>query len=131
MKLVPIVAIASLMAATAGPLAAQQAGADYDPQAQATLEGVTETVLWSMTEGKLWLKPSAGSEVWEIALPNSRTLLDRGISAEVLARGAPVKVRVYKAKDTACKPYCKAQAVEITLDRQGKTVALFGANPAG
>jgi hypothetical protein len=124
MRFIPIVTVAAVMAAAAGPLAAQQT---YDQNAPVTLEGVTETVVWSMSEGKLLLKPNTGSETWEIAIPNSKTLLEKGLSAEVLARGAPVKVRAYKSTDPACKPNCKAQAVELTLSNQGKTYALLGA----
>ena len=131
MRLFPIVATAAVMAATAGPLAAQQATADYDQNAPINLEGVTETVAWSMTQGRLWMKPNGSSQVWEIALPDTKTLLDKGLSAEVLTRDVPVKVRAYKAKDTACKPNCKAQAVELTLSKQGKTYALMGSGSAG
>ena len=42
-----------------------------------------------------------------------------------------MKVRAYKAKDTACNPNCKAQAVELTLSKQGKTYALMGSGSAG
>jgi hypothetical protein len=131
MRLLTIITTAAAMAVSAGTVFAQQAGPDYDQNAPITLQGTTETVVWSMAEGKLVLKPNNGSELWEIALPNSKTLLDKGISAEVLSRGAPVKVRAFKARDAACKPNCKAQAIELTLDRQGKTYALMGAGAAG
>ena len=131
MRLLSIVTIAAAMAAVAGPLAAQQAAADYDQNALVTLEGTADTVHWSMTQGRLFLAPRAGSQIWEIAIPDTRTLLDKGLSAEVLTRGAPVTVRAFKAKDAACNPTCKAQAVELTLKNQGKTYALQGSDSAG
>jgi hypothetical protein len=131
MRLALIVTMAAAMVAAAGPLAAQQAAAEYDQNAPVTLEGTADTVIWSMSQGRLMLKPSSGSQLWEIALPNTQTLLDKGISAEVLTRDVPVKVRAIKAKDAACNPNCKAKAVELTLPRQGKTYALMGAGAAG
>jgi hypothetical protein len=131
MRLLSIVTFTAALAALAGPLAAQQANPEYDQNAPVTLEGTTETVYWSMTQGKLILKPNAGSQSWEIALPDTKTLLDKGLSANVLAKDAPVKVRVLKAKDDACNPRCKAQAVELTLGREGKTYALQGSASAG
>lgn len=131
MRLLPIVTLAAAAAVVTGALAAEPAAAQYDLNAAVTLEGTTETVVWSMSQGKLLLKPNTGSETWEIAIPDTQTLLNKGLSAEVLARGAPVKVRAYKAKDAACNPNCKAQAVELTLDKQGKTYALQGAAAAG
>jgi hypothetical protein len=131
MRLLTLLPIAAGMAALAGPLFAQQAAPQYDQTAPITLEGTADTVSWSMTEGKLMLKPNSGSELWEIALPNIRTLLDKGISAEVLARGVPVKVRAFKAADGACAPNCKAMAVELTLGAQGKTYALLESQPTG
>ena len=131
MRLVLIVTIAAAMAASAAPLAAEPAAPQYDQNAPITLEGTADTVVWSMAHGRLMLKPKTGSQMWEIELPDTQTLLNKGISAEVLARDVPVKVRAYKAKDTACNPNCKAEAVELTLEKQGKTYALLGANPAG
>ena len=119
------------MAATAGPLAAQQAAPAYDQNAPITLEGTADTVVWSMSHGRLLLKPKTGSQMWEVELPDIQTLLNKGISAEVLTRDVPVKVRAYKAKDTACNPNCKAEAVELTFPRQGKTYALLGPASAG
>jgi hypothetical protein len=126
-----IVAIAAVMAAGAGPLAAQQIDSDYDKNAPVTIEGTTDLVYWSMSQSRLILKPNSGSQLWEIAIPDIRTLLSKGLSAEVLSRGAPVKVRAYRAKDAACNPNCKAEAVELTLSRQGKTVALLGSGSPG
>jgi hypothetical protein len=131
MRLALIVTLAAAMAAGAGPLAAQQAAPEYDQNAPVTLEGTADIVVWSMSQGKLVLKPSSGSQTWEIALPDTQTLLDKGISAEVLTRDVPVKVRALKAKDSACNPNCRAQAVELTLPRQGKTYALLGAGSPG
>jgi hypothetical protein len=126
-----IVTMVAALAAGASPLAAQQAAAEYDQNAPVTLEGTTDLVVWSMSQGRLVLKPNTGSQTWEIALPDTSTLLAKGLSAEVLTRDAPVKVRAFKAKDSACNPNCKAQAVELTLSRQGKTYALLGSAPAG
>lgn len=132
MRLSPIATLAAILSlAAAAPLAAQQVGADYDPNAPITLEGTADTVLWSMSQSKLFLKPNNSSQMWEIAIPASKTLLAEGLSAEVLSRGAPVKVRAFKAKDGKCDPNCKAQAVELTLDRQGKTYAFAGSGSAG
>jgi hypothetical protein len=69
--------------------------------------------------------------MWQIALPDIATLLQKGVSANVLARGTPVKVRVYKAKDGACNPDCKAQAIDLTVDGGGRTYALLNAAPTG
>jgi hypothetical protein len=131
MRLLLIATLAAAMAAGAVPLAAQTAAPEYDQNAPITLEGTADTVVWSMSQGRLMLKPNSGSQIWEIALPDTSTLLAKGISAEVLTRDAPVKVRAYKAKDAACKPNCKAQAVELTLSKQGKTYALLGSGSPG
>jgi hypothetical protein len=119
------------MTAAAGPLAAQQVGPQYDKNAPVTIEGVADTVEWSMSEGRLVLKPNSGSQLWDIALPDIPTLLSKGVSAEVLTHDVPVKVRAFKAKDAACNPNCKAQAVELTLPRQGKTYALVSSGSPG
>jgi hypothetical protein len=131
MRFFPIVAIATAMAAAAGPLAAQQAAVEYDRNAPVTLEGTADIVAWSQTEGKLTLQPNTGSQMWDIALPNTKTLLDMGLSAEVLRRGVPVKVRAFKAKDAACDPNCKAQAADLTLEDQHKTYAILGSAAPG
>lgn len=130
MRLLPTITLAAALVAVAGPLSAQQADA-YDAAAQITLEGDAETVVWSMSEGRLILKPNGEDHTWEVALPRSSELIAKGITAEVLSRGAPVKVRALKAKDGACDPNCKAKAVELTLPRQGKTFAFQGAGNAG
>jgi hypothetical protein len=119
------------MTAAAGPLGAQQVGPQYDKNAPVTIEGVADTVEWSMSEGRLVLKPNSGSQLWDIALPDIPTLLSKGVSAEVLTHDVPVKVRAFKAKDAACNPNCKAQAAELTLPKQGKTYALLGSGSPG
>jgi hypothetical protein len=131
MKPFAMITLAAAMAAAAGPLAAQQSAPEYDQNAPITLEGTTDTVYWSMERGRLMLQPNNSSQLWEIALPNTTELLKMGLSAEVLSRGKPVKVRAYKAKDAACNPNCKAQGVELTVGAQGKTYALVGAGSAG
>ena len=131
MRPLHIITIAAVIALAASPLAAQQIGPEYDKNAPVTLEGTTDLVYWSMSQSRLILKPNSGSQLWEIALPDTGALLSKGLSAEVLSRGAPVKVRAYRAKDTACNPNCKAEAVDLTLSRQGKTYALLGGGSPG
>jgi len=120
-----VLPLAMALAAAASPLAAQPVAPEYDANAPVTIEGVADTVVWSMAQGKLRVKPNAGSQLWEIALPDTRTLLNKGVSAEVLARDTPVKVRALKSKDPACNPYCQAQAAELTVN--GRTYALANA----
>jgi hypothetical protein len=122
---------AAALAATAAPLAAQQAGPDYDQTAPITLEGTADTIEWSNAGGKLMLQPTAGAPMWEIALPDTATLMAKGVSANLLTRGVTVKVRAYKAKDAACNPNCKAQGIDLTVGGAGKTFALLGAGAAG
>ncbi len=129
MRLISTLAIAAALAA-AQPLAAQEAATAYDPAQVVTLEGMTETVIWSMTEGTLELRPADGGPLWDIALPNTRTLLDNGLSADVFARGAAVKVRAYRSTDKACNPKCRARAIEIILSRDGAAHALLSPAPA-
>jgi hypothetical protein len=119
------------MAATTAPLAAQQAGADYDQTASVTVEGTADTIEWSGTQGRLMLKPNTGSEMWDIALPDTTTMMSKGLSANILTRGVTVKVRVFKAKDAACTPNCKAQAIDLTVNNTGPTYVLLNAPPAG
>lgn len=131
MRLAKIVSVAAVMAALAGPLAAQQVRPDYDQNATVTLEGTVDTIVWSMAQSHLMLKPANGGQLWDVELPNSTGLIANGITAEVLHSGVPVKVKAYKAKDAACSPNCKAQAVELTLGAPGKTYALSATRPAG
>jgi hypothetical protein len=135
MRILPLITLsAAAMAVAAGPLAAQQAtqaaAPQYDRTAAVTLEGTADTVHWSMEQGRLFLQPASGSQLWEIALPDTQTMLAKGLSAELLSRGAPLTVRAYKARD-ACTTTCKAEAIEITVKTQGKTYALQGAASAG
>jgi hypothetical protein len=119
-----IVPILAAMVAVAAPLAAQQAAqpatqptaAAYDQTAPITLEGTADTIEWADFGGKLVLAPTTGTQMWDIALPDTGTMVKKGISANLLTRGVPVKVDAYKAKDTTCDPHCKAQGVRLTIN---------------
>jgi hypothetical protein len=125
MRSLLIIPIVAVIAAVAVPLAAQQAGADYDQTAVVTLEGTADTIEWSEAGGKLVLQPTTGGQMWDIILPNTATLLKKGVSASQMIRGTPVKVRAYRAKDAACTPNCKAQGIDLVLNGGGQTFDLL------
>ena len=124
MRSLLVVTILAATAAIAVPLAAQQAAQPaaqpaataYDQTMPVTLEGTADTVEWANFGGKLMLAPTTGTQMWEIAMPDTGTLIKKGISASNLTRGTEVKVDAYKAKDTACNPNCKAQGVHLTIN---------------
>ena len=118
MRPVLVFTILAATAAVAVPLAAQQAAPDYDQSAVVTLEGTADTIRWSDTGGHLMLAPATGTQMWDIALPNTNTMTKKNLGANLLTRGASVKVDAYKAKDPACNPNCKAQGVHLTIDGQ-------------
>jgi hypothetical protein len=91
--------------------------AEFDGNAPLMLQGKVTKVEWinPHTWVHMEVVTDGQSQEWMIEAGTPNTLLRAGLTRDTLKPGEEIIVRGYRAKDTRCRPACKANGRDVTF----------------
>ena len=110
--------VVGALGAIATPVYAHHAfQAEFDGNAPLMLQGKVTKVEWinPHTWVHMEVVTDGQSQEWMIEAGTPNTLLRAGLTRDTLKPGEEIIVRGYRAKDTRCRPACKANGRDVTF----------------
>ena len=91
--------------------------AEFDGNAPVMLQGKVTKVEWinPHTWVHMEVMTDGQPQEWMIEAGTPNTLLRAGLTRDTLKPGEEIIVRGYRAKDTRCRPACKANGRDVTF----------------
>jgi hypothetical protein len=91
--------------------------AEFDGNAPIMLQGKVTKVEWinPHTWVHMDVVTDGQAQEWMVEAGTPNTLLRAGITRDTLKPGEEIIVRGYRAKDTRCRPACKANGRDVTF----------------
>jgi hypothetical protein len=91
--------------------------AEFDGNAPIMLQGKVTKVEWinPHTWVHIAVVTDGAPQEWMVEAGTPNTLLRAGITRDTLKPGEEIIVRGYRAKDTRCRPACKANGRDVTF----------------
>jgi hypothetical protein len=91
--------------------------AEFDGNAPLMLQGKVTKVEWinPHTWVHMDVVTDGTSQEWMVEAGTPNTLLRAGLTRDTLKPGEEIIVRGYRAKDTRCRPACKANGRDVTF----------------
>ena len=110
---------AALLALAVQPALAHHAfQAEFDGNAPKLLKGKVTKVEWINPHTWLHMEVinDGQPQAWMVEMGTPNTLLRNGLTRDSLKPGTEIIVRGYQAKDTRCRPDCKANGRDVTFN---------------
>jgi len=91
--------------------------AEFDGNQAVTLRGTVTKVEWinPHTWVHMIVVTNGAEQEWMVEAGTPNTLLREGLTRDSLKPGEQIIVRGYRAKDSACRPVCKANGRDVTF----------------